>query len=181
MLKFMVTTRSGRLVLSSLHFNDAVRALREQDNAGRDHNIYLADEKILDHSDTYLDLSKAIGLVSDEGLIAPFDGSDFIPAEYVPDDTVSGLSTEADYKDLFSEPCPECSGFGDEDPDSSEVSICPMCASGSTLGDAVLLAVHRAGRMEPSNPLVRLVAHFLRGDQITVNPRALESTLRKQI
>lgn len=151
-----------------MHFIEAVRALREQDNAGRDHNIYVADDGFIETAETYLDLSKAIGLVSEEGLIAPFDGSDYIPSEHSPN-TVSGLTTAAECNGLFLEACPACSGFGDEDPDSNEVSVCSMCGSGNTLGDAVLLAIHRAGRLEATNPLVRLVAHFLRGDRIEVH------------
>ncbi|WP_336107812.1 hypothetical protein [Thalassospira sp. CH_XMU1420-2] len=179
MLKFMVTDQIGRVVASDLQFTNAITILRKQDDDGRQHNIYLADDDCLDETDGCLDVSKARAIVSGDGLIVPFDGSDYVPNDNAPN-RVAGIIGPEQLSNLFSEPCPSCDGFGDEDPNNTDGdAICSMCASGSTLADAVLLAIHRAGRLEPTNPLVRLITHYLRGDRIDVYPDHLRSSVKQ--
>lgn len=170
MLTFMVTTQSGKLVGSALRFIDAIAILRKQVDAGRDHLIYLADENAIDVEDPYLDPTRGIAIVSAEGLIIPLDGSDFIPGPIALSGNVSGLADETACMKHLREPCPQCNGLGDAEHENDEASLCQMCASRNTLADAVLLALHRASRLEASNPIVRLVTHLIRGDKIHITP-----------
>jgi hypothetical protein len=172
MNNYYIVAADGQVRESKRAFLDILQVYRSEFADIPGTQVFFAPERAID-GDGYLVMEKAIGLVNSDGLIIPLSGDDYLPDLPAKVDAI-GLMTGTALQTGLSEPCPACDGFGDDNPERVEsTNCCRLCGGGGTLGDAVLLAMHRAARLETHNPVVGLVTSLLRGDSINVGPRRM--------